>query len=246
MGRAVDTLRAFRRELDRYSPCRLRACGTEALRQAGNSADFLAGAEGILGCRVEILDGDEEARLTFEAITSCLDLPAPFLIADVGGGSTELIFVRDPSQPPDCGSLPLGALRLTEQFAGVEKGDREKIRSLLGYVRDCLAAHVAPGCNLVGSGGTITALAALLLGLTSYDHDRIHGSCITVTQLNQIFDRLCSMSVAERCRLFGLEDGRGRIIIAGLVIFQASPSSAGPGNCWSAMPACWKEFSCPL
>lgn len=221
LGRAMDTLHAFRQDLDRHAPRRIRACGTEALRLADNSADFLAKAERILGSRVEILAGCEEARLTFAAVASCLALAPPFLVADVGGGSTELILGRDRLRPPDCCSLPLGALRLTEMFAGVERGDRAKIRSLLQYVRDCLADRVAPGCKLVASGGTITALAALLLELTTYDRDRIHGSSITAMQLNRTFDRLCSMTVEARCRLFGLEAGRGRIIIAGLAIFQA-------------------------
>ncbi|MEJ2690807.1 MAG: Ppx/GppA phosphatase family protein [Deltaproteobacteria bacterium] len=220
LNRAAVTLRSFRQDLDRHSPRRLRVCGTEALRQAGNSIAFLAEAKRILGCPVEILTGDEEARLTFKAIAESLDLPAPLLIADVGGGSTELIFVRDRSRAPDCCSLPLGALRLTEKFAGVENGDPEKIRSLRRHVRDYLQPLVTPNLHLVGSGGTITALAALLLGLKTYDHFWVHGSCIAAAQLSQSLDRLCRMTVAERCKLFGLENGRGRIIIAGLVIFQ--------------------------
>jgi exopolyphosphatase/guanosine-5'-triphosphate,3'-diphosphate pyrophosphatase len=219
--RAFAALHSFRRDLDRHCPHRLRVCGTEALRQADNSQDFLTAAKRILGRRVEILTGDEEAHLTFEAIADSLELPTPLLIADVGGGSTELIFVRDRSRAPDCCSLPLGALSLTERFPGVENGDRDKISSLRRYVRDCLRPHITPGHNLVGSGGTITALAALLLGLKTYDRIRVHGSRIAVAQLNQSFDRLASMTVAERCKLFGLENGRGRIIIAGLIIFQA-------------------------
>jgi exopolyphosphatase/guanosine-5'-triphosphate,3'-diphosphate pyrophosphatase len=220
LERAVAALLSFRQDLDRHSPRRLRVCGTEAFRRAGNSADFLSEAKRILGCRVEILTGGEEARLTYEAIAASLAVPPPFLIADVGGGSTELILVRDQSRAPDCCSLPLGALSLTEKFAGVENGDCKKIRSLRRNVRDYLWAHVPQGINLVGSGGTITALACLLLGLTTYDHCKVHGSRIAETQLNQSFDRLCTMAVAERCRLFGLENGRGRIVIAGLAIFQ--------------------------
>lgn len=225
MQRAFDTLRGFRQDLDRLAPQRLMACGTEALRQAGNSAEFLAAAEGILGCRIEILTGVEEARLTFEAVSSCLDLQPPFLIADVGGGSTELILVRNRQQPPDFCSLPFGALSLADKYEGVETCDREAVFSMRQQVKDSLCRQAAffdviPGSNLIGSGGTITALAALLNGLTVYDRSKIHGSCLTLEQLGQTFNRLCTMTVADRCRLFGLEGGRGRIIVAGLAIFQ--------------------------
>lgn len=221
MDRALTALRTFRQDLDRHAPQRLRACGTEALRRAANSMDFLAEAERILGRRIEILTGEEEARLTYEAVVSDLDLPVPFLIADVGGGSTELITVRDRPPTLDCRSFPFGALSLTDRFAGVENGDEEMQRCMRRHVRESLAHQdMACGISLVGSGGTITALAALLQGLACYDRTRIHGCRIALTQLNQTFDQLSRMPVAERCKLFGLEDGRGRIIIAGLAIFQ--------------------------
>jgi exopolyphosphatase/guanosine-5'-triphosphate,3'-diphosphate pyrophosphatase len=233
---ALSVLRSFRADLEKYRPCHLRACGTEALRQASDSDAFLAEASAVLGVAIEILSGEEEARLTFTAVLAGFAaLVHPLLVADVGGGSTELIFQSAPSAAPSLKSLAFGALSLTDRFPGLENGQDEARADVRRFLDNEFALHLPPPAVdsrplVIGSGGTATALAALDLRLTEYDRRRVHGHCLSRQRLDKLFSYLADLRVNDRCRLFGLEKGRGRIILAGLEIFGILLDRCGAGH----------------
>jgi len=233
---ALSVLRSFRVDLEKHRPCRLRACGTEALRLAGDSGAFLAEASAVLGTAIEILSGEEEARLTFTAVKAGFAaLVYPLLVADVGGGSTELMFQPAPSAAPLLKSLGFGALSLTDRFPGLKNGRVKARADVRCFLDKEFALHLhSPAVGgrplVIGSGGTATALAALDLQLTEYDRRKVHGHCLSRQRLDELYSYLADFRVDDRCRLFGLEKGRGRIILTGLEIFGILLDRCGAGH----------------
>ncbi|MCF6289646.1 MAG: Ppx/GppA family phosphatase [Desulfobacterales bacterium] len=222
--RGITALAGFRGQLDRFQPRTVRACGTAALRQAGNRDEFLDRAQQTLGLPIEIISGDNEARLGLNGVCNALDepIPGPLLIVDVGGGSSEFIAVHGDRQPLVF-SLELGAVALSEEFPAMANPAGEdyqaldrKIDMALEAVLDRLPAEPA----LIGCGGTVTSLAALDLGMVSYQAERIQGHCLDRARLTALWQRLAGLTVAERCRLPLLGPGRGDIILAGARIYQ--------------------------
>lgn len=192
---------------------------TEALRLAGNSGDFLRRAA-ARGFGVEIISGEEEARLVRRGAIS--GLPAAggnTVLADLGGGSTELI----PTGPGRPASLPLGAVRLKEKFSPGREPDSFRLERMRDHCRQVLkvsAAGFTSADTLVGIGGTFTTLAAIRLGLAVYDGDRVHGLVLSGEEIEELFHRLRGLSPEDRRLLPGLEPARADIIIPGTVIVQ--------------------------
>ncbi len=194
--------------------------GTAALRLAENGADFLR-RTATLGLEVEAISGEEEARLILRGALS--GLPAfggETVLADVGGGSTELI----PSGPRHPVSLPIGAVRLKERFSPGREPDLSGLERMREYCRAALERafpEITRPSALVGPGGTFTTLAAIRLRLPVYDGGRVHGLEMTGKEIEEIFLRLRGLSPEERLRLPGLDPARSDIIIPGAVIVRA-------------------------
>jgi exopolyphosphatase/guanosine-5'-triphosphate,3'-diphosphate pyrophosphatase len=228
IDRGLRALQGFRNILDRYPVQSLRACGTEALRTASNSDMFLGRASEIIGSPVEILDGRQEALVTLAGVQGFLKISGPFFLVDAGGGSTEFIYTAAGTAPADVSSLSigLGVVTLTEKFLHDNLPGSPEVEALENYIREkltvVLADLVPVGCEVpvVGSGGTITALAALDLGLTYYDEARVHGYHMTTEAIENLWRRLSKLSIAERNSIAGLQEGRGEIVLAGLKIYQ--------------------------
>jgi exopolyphosphatase/guanosine-5'-triphosphate,3'-diphosphate pyrophosphatase len=232
MIRAEAALARFAGKAAGYQPHSVRACATHALRQAANSQDFLHRIEARLGIRIEVLSGEEEARLALLGALSALPrdrLRFPLLLADVGGGSTEIICQVTAESEPLAISLPLGAVGLTEEFGSDYGAMAEKIRAALAPVLVTLAngelgRHAA---LLVGSGGTVTSLAALAQRLDRYDGQRIRNYSLSQSTLRLLLAKLAGLSPEKRNGLPGLAGGRGEIILAGAMILQALQSALG-------------------
>jgi len=227
MERGLEVLRSFRKILDMHRVQSIRICGTEALRQAANSQAFLQAAKKILQCEIEIISGMEEARLSLAGVLSGgIDLlGGPILLADVGGGSTELIHSSTLIDPPRAVTIGLGAVNLTEKFlvepfydiAAMDMLLTEKISDILKELN--ISEEYQP-VNIIGSGGTATSLAALDLGLNSYEESLVQGHIVHKRDMEQLWQRLISLPASERNRLFCLGEGRGEILPAGLRIYQ--------------------------
>jgi exopolyphosphatase/guanosine-5'-triphosphate,3'-diphosphate pyrophosphatase len=176
MEKGFEVLRIFRESLDHYQPQSIRSCGTEALRQAKNSHLFLRKAEEILQNKIDIVTGEEEAHLSLAGALSGSKEPlsGTFLLVDVGGGSTELLFTDQATGQTRVESIPLGVVGLTEKFLATPQPDITAIDSILsdtiGNALEKLKIfEKLPAVDIIGCGGTATSMAALDLNLTSYN-----------------------------------------------------------------------------
>lgn len=218
MERGLGALTRFTEYLRKHQPYRLRVCATHALRIATNRAEFLTTAAKLLGQPVEVIDGHTEATLALAGVRHGLGRGMPLIMADVGGGSSELIW--------DGGviSLPMGAVNLTERFLPPEPPTSRALATIRAAIAAATSETKLPalpqGATLAGSGGTATALAALDLGLTAYDATRVQGHCLSLTRLRELIDQLARLDVAGRNHLPGLDQGRGEILLAGALIYQ--------------------------
>lgn len=199
----------------------VRAVATSAARDAANAEAFLDRAEAALGVRPRVLSGDAEARFAFAGATSWLD-PAqgPFLVVDIGGGSTELAVGTD--QPEHVLSMDTGAVRLTEQWLAGDPPTAEELSMAVSVVRAHLeeAGRVLPGmgdaATVVGVAGTVTTVAAVELG--GYDRDAVHGFRLTRAAAEDVFRTLASESLADRRHNPGLQPERADVIVGGCCI----------------------------
>ena len=209
---------------------RIAAVGTEALRRAPNAADFLRPAAEILGTEIAVIDGAREAALTFRAVVASFpDACAGALsVVDIGGGSTEIVIAVD-GRPTYRVSLPLGSVRLTESLIRHDPPQPSEVDEVARAVDDAIAAVPFPpgGATLVGVAGTVTSLAAMTLGLASYDPARVHGYHLGRAELGRQIERLAGTKQAERERIVGLDPRRADVILAGALILDRIARAAG-------------------
>ena len=240
VARALPVLQQFNSILDRLQPRYIRACGTAALRTAGNSDEFLRLAQKTLGVPIEIITGSEEALLSLAGTTAFMEQPGPgpMLLVDVGGGSTELAYAYAAKgggtgpgaeyPAPEVSSLTLGVVSLTEGFLHRPITTTEETIHITDHIRKHLAAalrKMTPSIRrslpmIIGTGGTATSMAALDLDLESYDEEKVQGHTLTRSRLEGLWQRLVTFTAAERNLLPGLQDGRGEILLAGIRIYQ--------------------------
>ena len=226
MLRAEAALSRFAEKIATFPVRSMRACATHAVRMAANRDEFLQRGESLLGVRVEVLSGEEEARLALLGTLSALPEAGrryPLFLVDVGGGSTEIILQAAAGSGPRVISMPLGAVGLTEEFGADVSAMREKIRSILApALRSIAGEEVAgQGALLVASGGTATTLAALELRQEVYDAQQVQNYSLSQAALPRLVAWLATLSPGARNTLPALADGRGEIIVAGAVLLDA-------------------------
>ena len=224
--RTLNVLREFREVMDRHGVGRVRMTATSAARDASNREDFFTAADEIVGVRPELLSGDDEARLSFAGATSQLD-PAdgPFLVVDIGGGSTE--FAVGTTEPESVLSLDIGCVRLTEKFIDHDPPAPEELSQIVSVTKDYLedVAREMPASleakRFVGLAGTVSTVAAVEQGLAEYDTDRIHHFVLTREAAEDVFRTLATEKRADRIHNPGLEEARADVIVAGTAILVA-------------------------
>ncbi len=221
IARVRNALSDYRRELEALGAERTLAFATSAVRDAENGEAFLGEIEWSYGFRTRLLTGEDEARLTYAGVTGGQEPEAPILVIDIGGGSTELVLGMDGIDFRT--SLDIGCVRLTERFLHGDPPAPDELRACGEAVRALLAEQVPERARggttaAIGVAGTVTTLAALDLGLESYDPERIHRHRLTAAAITRELDRLASLLLDERRALPGLEPGRAPVIVAGVVI----------------------------
>jgi exopolyphosphatase/guanosine-5'-triphosphate,3'-diphosphate pyrophosphatase len=224
IDRTVAVLREYRSVLDRHGVERVRMTATSAARDATNRDEFFAAATDAIGVPPELLGGDEEARLSFRGATAELD-PAdgPFLVADIGGGSTEFA-VGTTGDPDGVLSTDIGCVRLTEKFLHSDPPAPEELSQAFDIVRGHLddVSRVIPSVvdvrRFVGLAGTVSAMAAVELGLATYDRRRIHHFVLTRAAAEDVFRTLATERRSQRIHNPGLEPERADVIVGGAVI----------------------------
>jgi exopolyphosphatase / guanosine-5'-triphosphate,3'-diphosphate pyrophosphatase len=223
IARVVAALEQYRELMDKHGVEKVRMAATSAARDAANRDEFFGAAETVIGVRPELLSGDEEAALSFAGATAELDPnDGPFLVVDIGGGSTELIVGS--SEPEAARSLDIGCVRLTEQFLDGDPPRPEELSNAVGYARDSLEElrlelpAIDSGRRLVGLAGTITTVAAIEQGLAEYDRDKIHHFVLTKAAAEDVFRTVATERLSDRVHNPGLERERADVIVGGCVI----------------------------
>ena len=220
VARTLAVLREFRRAMDHHGVVRARAVATSAVRDAANGHDFLDGAADVLGTRPELLSGEEEGRLSYLGATAELDPgDGPFLVVDIGGGSTELVVAGAAV------SIDVGCVRLTERFlssdpptaAELDAG-RRAVRALLASAGPTLLAAGPAPRRMVGLAGTVSTAAVLDAGEGSYAREVVHHRVLTRAGMESLLERLAGMDHARRLSVPGLEPARADVIVGGLTV----------------------------
>ncbi|MGA2411317.1 MAG: Ppx/GppA family phosphatase, partial [Candidatus Binataceae bacterium] len=175
------------------------------------------------GFDLEVITGAAEAQLSYLAVHNGLPLDhaAKLLIVDIGGGSTELIRA-EPGRPIEVVSLQIGSVRLTERLVRHDppsSADAVELRVAADEQLQALRWTYQPD-TMVGIAGTVTTIAAVALGLQTYDSNIVHGHHLTHDEVTKTLLKLASMPLAERKKLPGLEEGRADVIFAGGAILE--------------------------
>jgi len=206
-----------------YQPEKLRFVATSASRDVKNRDEFFAGIFSILGVVPDVIAGEEEARLSFLGATAGLtDADGPYVVMDLGGGSTELVLGQDDVQAAV--SMDIGSVRLTERHMPVETPSQDQIQAALADIDGQLdqAARIvdfAAPRTFIGVAGTVTTITAGILGLESYQRERIHGAHISVADVAGESRKLLAMDRRARTELPYMHPGRVDVIGAGSLLF---------------------------
>ena len=226
--RTLDVLRAYRTVMDRHDVERVRVAATSACRDASNRDVLFDAAEAIVGARPELLGGEDEARLSYVGATAELDAAqGPFLVVDIGGGSTEVAFGRLRKEPDVAVSLDVGCVRLTERWISADPPAPEDLHAAISvtqqHFEDVARDHpeVRDFRTAIGLAGTISTAAAVEIGLAEYDRSRIHHFVLTRAAAEDVFRTLATESAADRIHNPGLQPERNDVIVGGLCVLVA-------------------------
>ena len=253
ISRTLAALKVFAAEIAEAKVAKVRFCATSATRDAQNRDEFLIPVEQILGITPEVISGEEEAKLSFLGATQALSKSdGPFLVIDIGGGSTEFVFGSD--HVDAARSVNIGCVRMSERHFKNDpptqseiEGAREDIKNAIA-----LAAEVVPIRNaktLVAVAGTATTVAAAALNLAKYDSDLIHLAKISSKETRRVSDWLLTLTRQERSDLGYMHPGRVDVIAAGSLVlaeiieatglesFVASENDILDGMVWSMLNA---------
>jgi len=231
--RTLEALRICANKLRFWDVRRMRLIATQACRRAENGAEFLRRVRRQLGLELEIIDAETEARLAVLGACPLIDRQARHvLVFDIGGGSTELLWVEKGAGGErlvrDWMSLPEGVVTLSERFGGAEVSP-ETYAAMRAHVRESLTGFAgrmrARGlpelpCHLLGTSGTVTTITGVALGLSRYDRARVDGSWLNRAQVRDISERLRTMSLAERRAQGCIGEERADLVVAGCAILE--------------------------
>jgi exopolyphosphatase/guanosine-5'-triphosphate,3'-diphosphate pyrophosphatase len=222
IDRTVNVLKNFSGILKRFGVHSVNAVATGVIRDAPNADQVLNRIYEKTGIQAKVITGVEEAYLTAKGALHTLNIHAdPFAIFDLGGGSTEFLIGSEDKSVAR--SVPLGAVLLTTRYFGSDPPGEAEIEALSNHVDQCLldADLEIPGMRdlslLVGTGGTVTTLAAMLHGIQLKDisSDRINGLLLKKEKIEALFSKIRPLSLDARMKLPGLDKGRADAILAG-------------------------------
>ncbi|BDH03400.1 Ppx/GppA phosphatase family protein [Streptomyces seoulensis] len=239
LERTFAACREYAEVIRELGVSRVRFVATSASRDAENRDEFVRGVVDILGVEPEVITGDQEAEFSFTGATGELSgsdhLEKPYLVVDIGGGSTEFVVGDDHARAAR--SVDIGCVRLTERHL-VRDGKvtdppaHEQVAAMRADIDAAidLAAEVVPlheARTLVGLAGSVTTVSAIALELPEYDSARIHHSRISRGRVRQITEWLLSSSHAERAEIPSMHPGRVDVIGAGALVLLAIMERTG-------------------
>jgi len=223
--RGLAVLKGFAETTRRFKVQHVAAAATSAVREASNREEFVAAVYQESGLSLQVIDGNEEARLTLLGVRHGLRLGSGRVLAmDIGGGSTEFVLARGETIEAMV-STGLGVVKLMEAHLKSDPPSPDELAAIeqvvanrVGRVRDALPD--LDGTTLIGTAGTPTTLAAIDLGLSVYTPDRVDGHRLSMTRTRQLLHMLATRPLAERSTIPPLEPGRADLIVAGTTLIM--------------------------
>ena len=234
IARTREALVEYTELIDKLGASAIRMVATSATRDAINRDEFTTMARAVLGAAPEVITGAEEAALSFAgAVAGLPDAASPVLVADIGGGSTELVLGHAPADGGLASySMDIGCVRMTERHLRADPPSAAQIAATVADVRAAIGAAardvpIERAATFVGVAGTVTTLAAIVHGLPSYDPAAIHGSTMAAAQVTDVTDRLLAMTHEQRAALPVMHPGRVDVIGGGALILRELVAAAG-------------------
>ncbi|MFJ6833313.1 exopolyphosphatase [Streptomyces sp. NPDC091209] len=239
LERTFAACRDYAAAIKEHGAERLRFVATSASRDAENRDDFVRGVLDILGVEPEVITGDQEAEFSFTGATRELagrdDLATPYLVVDIGGGSTEFVVGADRVRAAR--SVDIGCVRMTERHlvhdgvvtdpptAGQVAAMRADIEAALDLAEETVPLREAR--TLVGLAGSVTTIAAIALDLAEYDSEAIHHSRVSLARVREITEWLLRSTHAERAAIPSMHPGRVDVIGAGALVLLSIMERTG-------------------
>ncbi len=226
LQRTVEVLARFARRARALHAGRIRVAATSAVRDAENREEFATAVLDLTGSVLEVISGEREAGLSFLGGTHRLDpltAAPPYVVLDIGGGSTELVVGTEPGRAEHAISTRMGSVRLTERFVRHDpplSNELAQLEIAVDEVLDDAEAHVPvrDARTLIAVAGTATTLQAIALGLDRYDPEAIHRTWLSLGAAERVLNDLIGMTTSERAALPIMAPGRGDVIVAGGLI----------------------------
>ena len=223
VGRSLKALKAFSRIIKEYAVDHYKAVATSVVRESINGSEFVNKVKNQTGLTIEVISGEQEAKLTVIGVLNSIDVKTKdSIIFDIGGGSTEFVYIRD-KDIVLLTSTNLGVVHLTEDY--LIKETQEEMAVLSDFVQATLNRELKDfklesnyELSLVGTAGTPTTLAAIDLGLSEYCSELVNNFVLTKRKISSILEELINIPRIDRVNLPGLEKGREDIIITGIII----------------------------
>ncbi|MDR1159272.1 MAG: Ppx/GppA family phosphatase [Syntrophomonadaceae bacterium] len=209
MDKTMKCLAGFHNILQQMDVKKYRLIATSAVREAENKGEFLNKLKNGLNLEIDVISGEQEAQMSYEGVKKGLHISGPFIVVDLGGGSTEFIWEYDGKMFTY--SLKLGAVRAKE--SAMDSGQAKNVLGLLCEHKGKLSNY-----RMVFVGGTATTLAAVKKKLRKYERSEIHGQILTKNEIQELYTSLKKLSMEQKKRLPGLQPERADIIVPGAMI----------------------------
>ena len=228
LTRTMAVLREYADIIARSGAQAVRMVATSATRDADNAAEFVRLVKEVLGVAPEVLTGDEEAVLSFTGATAELAAgpdPGPFLVADIGGGSTEFVLGEAGQQQAHTISVNVGCVRMTERHLHGDPPTGQEAGAAVADIDaalDTMAAAVPArdARTLIGLAGSVTTVAAIAMGLPGYDAARLHHARVAAADVYAVTRALLAQTRAERAALGVMHPGRADVIGGGSLVLD--------------------------
>ena len=236
LARTAAVLRDYAEVIAATAAGPVRMVATSATRDASNTAEFTRQVKEILGVAPEVLTGTEEAMLSFTgATTELASVPGPFLVADIGGGSTEFVLGEPGTAAVHAISVDIGCVRMTERHLYSDPPSHDEVAAATADIDAALDAVVGAvpvwqARTLIGLAGSVTTVAGIAMGLPAYDADRIHHARIPAADVHEVAGRLLAQTRAARAAIGVMHPGRVDVIGGGALILDRIMQHFGFGD----------------
>ncbi len=234
MKKSIDVIDRYLSLCHEKGVTEIVGAGTSALREAKNRLEFVQRVQRRCGLKIEIISGQEEARLSYLAVARDQNWSSrPLMAIDIGGGSTEWIY-GDAYGEVRVFSEAIGSVRLTKQFLTADPVQEREYQAMVSHAMKILD-NIPPPCTdttFVGIGGTITALCAVKQGLKEFNPSRIHHGLLELTDIEEQIEQFKSLPLRERKVIPGLPPARADVILAGATILLYSLLRFGSNRIW--------------